>query len=170
MASNDPSSTGGLFIGRRPGTGPLRYRKRPVPAGAARRRVDRLVAGAILVLETLLLATIWGPQPAGWLWVGSQIDYLTGNVVLGILTAFIGMILTMLGTIAITMRLDRAWKIVRRAGGHEQKQGALERMFVVSMVVGGAAFLVWFLVIEGPGSEFSPSANMPALVLGLGND
>ena len=26
MASNDPSDTGGLFIGRRPGTGPVRYR------------------------------------------------------------------------------------------------------------------------------------------------
>jgi hypothetical protein len=168
MANNDPSSTGGLFIGRRPGTGPLRYRERPVTAGVARRRVDRFVAGAILVAEALLLATIWGPQPAGWLWIGSQIDYQTGNVVLGIVSAFVGMILTMMATIAITMRLDRIWKLVRRAGGHEQKQGALEPIFVLSMVIGGAAFLVWFFVIEGPGSEFSPSAAAPALALLVG--
>jgi hypothetical protein len=165
MPKNDPSTTGGLFIGRRPGTAPLRYRERPVTAGAARQRIDRLVAGAILFLETLLLATIWGPQPAGWLWIGSQVDHQTGNVVAGILTAFIGMILTMLGTIAIAMRLDRTWKLVRRAGGHEQKQGALERIFVLSVVVGGAAFLVWFFVIEGPGAEFSPSASITAAVL-----
>ena len=35
MASNDPTETGGLFIGRRPGTAPLRYSKRPgAPARA----------------------------------------------------------------------------------------------------------------------------------------
>ena len=31
------------------------------------------------------------------------------------------------------MRLDRAWKLVRRAAGHEQKDGMLERIFVISM-------------------------------------
>jgi hypothetical protein len=156
MASNDPSDTGGLFIGRRPGTGPLRYRKRPVRASAARRRADALFSGLVLIAETLVLSTLWGPQPAGWLWIGSQIDYQTGSVVLGIVAAFIGMILTMLGTISIAMRLDRVWKIVRRAAGHEQKSGMLERIFVISMFVGGIAFAIWLLVIQGPGPEFSP--------------
>jgi hypothetical protein len=156
MAQNDPSSTGGLFIGRRPGTAPLRYRDRPPESSGRRRRLDQFVAAVILVLETILLATLWGPQPAAWLWVGSQIDYHSGSVVLGILTAFVGMIATMLGTIALAMRLDHAWKIVRRAAGHEQKEGALERIFVVSMVVGGIAFAIWLLVIQGPGPEFSP--------------
>jgi hypothetical protein len=162
MAQNDPSSTGGLFIGRRPGTAPLRYRDRPAEAPAPKRRRDSILAGAILVLETLLLATIWGPQPAGWLWVGSQVDWLTDNVVLGILTAFMGMIATMLATLSIAMRLDRFWKLVRRASGHEQKEGVLERIFVLSMVLGGVVFAIWFLVIQGPGPSFSPSANMPA--------
>jgi hypothetical protein len=157
MASNDPTETGGLFIGRRPGTGPLRYRKRPVTAGAPRRRLDRILAAAILVVETLVCSTLWGPQPAGWLWVGSQVDYLTDNVVLGILTAFAGMIVTMMGTIAVAMRLDRAWKLVRRAGGYEQKSGMLERIFVISMFCAGVAFAIWFLVIQGPGPQFSPA-------------
>jgi hypothetical protein len=56
------------------------------------------------------------------------------------------------------MRIDRLWKIVRRAAGHEQKTGMLERIFVVSMVVGGTAFLVWLLVIQGPGPELSSRA------------
>ena len=155
MAQNDPSSTGGLFIGRRPGTAPLRYRETP-PEGAPRRRlIDRVVAGGILVIETLVCSTLWGAQPAAWLWVGSQVNYVSDNVVLGILTAFAGMILTMMGTIAVAMRLDRAWKLVRRAAGFEQKQGALERIFVVSAVIGGTAFAIWLLVIQGPGPELN---------------
>lgn len=156
MASNDPTETGGLFIGRRPGTGPLRYRGQPATASAGRRRVDRVLAAAILVLETLLCATLWGPQPAGWLWVGSQVDYQTGNVVLGILTAFAGMLVTIMATLAIAIRLDTAWKLVRRASGYEQKRGALERIFVISMAVAGIGFVVWFILIQGPGPSISP--------------
>jgi hypothetical protein len=151
MARNDPTETGGLFIGRRPGTGPLRYRARPVTAGPARRRLDAFVATLILAAETLVLATLWGPQPAGWLWIGSHVDHDTGSVVIGILTAFTGMLVTIMLTLSIAMRLDHSWKLVRRAAGHEQRGGMLERIFVLSMVVGGAAFAIWFLVINGPG-------------------
>jgi hypothetical protein len=157
MANNDPSTTGGLFIGRRPGTGPLRYRTRPAAASAARRRLDAMLAAAILALETLVCLTLWGPLPAGWLWIGSQVDYQTGNVVAGILTAFVGMLITMLMTLAIAMRLDRAWKLVRRASGYEQKRGALDRIFVVAATIAVVAFVIWFIVIEGPGPSFSPS-------------
>ena len=156
MASNDPTETGGLFIGRRPGTAPLRYREHPRHGGRARRRFDRVLAGAILVVETLLLTTLWGPQPAAWLWVGSQIFHETDSIGLAILSAFTGMLVTILGTLSIAMRLDRAWKIVRRAGGYAQKEGMLERIFVISMALAGAAFLIWFLVIQGPGSDIAP--------------
>jgi hypothetical protein len=157
MAGNDPSETGGLFIGRRPGTAPLRYRGAPVRAGRGRRRLDAVLAVAILTLETLLLTTLWGPQPAAWLWVGSHIFHATGSVSFGILVAFLGMLLTILVTLKLAMGLDRTWKLVRRASGHDQQKGALERIFVVSMAVAGAAFFVWFLVIHGPG----PSLNSP---------
>ena len=156
MASNDPTETGGLFIGRRPGTAPLRYRGRPERPQGARRRFDAMLAGLILVVETLLCATLWGPQPAAWLWVGSRIFHETDSIGLAILTAFAGMLTTIMGTLAIAMRLDRMWKIVRRAGGYEQKDGMLERIFVISMALAGVAFLVWFLVIQGPGSDIAP--------------
>jgi hypothetical protein len=154
MAGNDPTETGGLFIGRRPGTAPLRYRGTPTTAGGVRRRVDSVVATSILAVEAILLATVWGPQPAGWLWIGAHVFHATDSVTFGILVAFLGMLLTIFSTIAIAMRLDRLWKLVRRASGHEQKEGALERMFVVSMVLAGSAFLLWFLVIHGPGVTF----------------
>jgi hypothetical protein len=155
MAGNDPTETGGLFIGRRPGTAPLRYRGKPAEAKASRRRVDAVLAAGILVVETLLLSTLWGPQPAGWLWIGSQLYHESGSVSFGILVAFLGMLLTILGTLKLAMRLDRAWKLVRRASGHDQKKGALEAIFVISMVVAGSAFLIWFLIIHGPGPDLS---------------
>ena len=156
MARNDPTDTGGLFVGRRPGTAPLRYREQPTPAGAKRRRFDAVLAAGILIVETLLCATLWGPQPAAWLWVGSQLYHETDSIGLGILVAFGGMLTTILGTLAIVMRLDRAWKIVRRASGHEQEKGMLERIFVVSMVIAGLAFFIWFLILEGPSSSIAP--------------
>ena len=158
MAANDPTETGGLFIGRRPGTAPLRYRGIPATAGAARRRTDAVLAAAILAGEALLLTTLWGPQPAAWLWVGSHIFHATGSVTFGILVAFLGMLLTIFSTIALAMRLDRAWKLVRRASGHEQEKGALERMVVISMVIAGTAFFVWFLG-TGPTTS-APSRNL----------
>jgi len=156
MANNDPTETGGLFIGRRPGTAPLRYRQQPERPRGMRRRFDALLAGAVLVLETLLCTTLWGPQPAAWLWIGSHVFHETDSVGLGIVVAFAGMLVTILATLAIAMRLDRLWKIMRRAGGYEQKEGMLERIFVISMALAGAAFLIWFLVIQGPGSDIAP--------------
>jgi len=156
MARNDPTDTGGLFIGRRPGTAPLRYRGQPTPAGGKRRRVDAVLAAGILVVETLLCATLWGPQPAAWLWLGSQLYHETDSIGLAILVAFVGMLTTILGTLAVTMWLDRWWKIVRRASGHEQEKGALERIFVISMGVALIGFVLWFLVLEGPSSSIAP--------------
>jgi hypothetical protein len=156
MASNDPTETGGLFIGRRPGTAPLRYQAKPTLSGPARRRMDAVLAGAVLAAEMLVLATLWGPQPAGWLWIGAQTFHNTGSVGVGILVAFVGMLLTILGTIGLAMRLDRTWKLVRRASGHEQEKGALERIFVTSMILAGTAFLIWFLLVQGPGPDIAP--------------
>jgi hypothetical protein len=159
MASNDPTDTGGLFIGRRPGTAPLRYRGRPVRAGEQRQRVDRALAVMILCLEVVVLLTLWGPQPIAWLWVGSQVDYQTGSVELGIASAFAGMCLTLVLTLAIAKRLDHAWKLTRRAAGHDQKAGAIERIFVISIAIGLTLFLFYFFVVQGPGSQlFSPRA------------
>jgi hypothetical protein len=153
MASNDPTDTGGLFVGRRPGTAPLKYRAQPVTAGQGRRTADKAFSGLILVLETLLCLTLWGPQPIAWLWVGSQVDYETGSVALGIIVAFAGMLTTLFLTLALARRLDYAWRLVRRAAGYEQKKGALEWIFVISLAIAGTAFMIWFLIIEGPGSS-----------------
>jgi hypothetical protein len=156
MPRNDPTDTGGLFIGRRPGTGPLKYRGAPERGGPSRRRADAALAAAVLALEVLLCLSLWGPQPIAWLWVGSQVDYRTDSVTFGISVAFAGMIATLMLTLAICARLDRAWRILRRAAGHEQREGMLARIFAVTAVVAGLAFLVWFIVLEGPAPSLAP--------------
>ena len=156
MPRNDPTDTGGLFIGRRPGTGPLHYRGAPERGGARRRRADAMLAALLFVLEVLLCLSLWGPQPVAWLWVGSQVDYLTDSVTAGIVVAFAGMIGSLMITLAIATRLDRAWRILRRAAGHEQREGVLVRIFAVTAVVVGLAFLVWFVVLEGPAPSLAP--------------
>jgi hypothetical protein len=153
---NDPTDTGGLFVGRRPGTAPVRYRTPPERGGARRRLADALLAAAVLLLETLVVLSAWGPQPVGWMWLGSQVDYHAGSVMLGITVAFLGLVGSLIVTLMIATRLDHLWRLLRRAAGHDQRDGVLGRIFMVTAIVAGIAFIVWFLVIEGPGPSIAP--------------
>lgn len=160
MASNDPTDTGGLFIGRRPGTAPIRYRRvRKEQTSAARRRADKSLATLLLAAEAGICLTVFLVQPVFWLWFGSQVDYWTRSVGAGILSAFIGMLCSLFISLAIARRVDHAWKLVRRAAGHEQDRGMLERIFAATVVVVALGFAFWLLVLHGPGSSvFSPRA------------
>jgi hypothetical protein len=158
VASNDPTDTGGLFIGRRPGTAPVRYRDDIRPASEKRRRADNVLAYALLGVELVLCLSLFGPQPVAWLWVGSQVDYLTGYVTAGISTVMLGCIASLMLTMAAAKRVDHAWKLVRRAAGHRQERGALERIFAMSVGVAIVVFAVWFLVVQGPGPSLAPQS------------
>jgi hypothetical protein len=149
----DPSDNGGLFVGRRPGTAPIRFRALPKRGSERRQRMDGSLAGVLLAAIAAICVLCWGPIPLACLWIGSQIDYLTGSVSLGILVAFIGLFVLLFGALALLRRLDQAWILVRRAAGHDQRSGVLGRVFATTAVLCAAAFLVWFLVIHGPGSS-----------------
>ena len=157
MASNDPTDTGGLFVGRRPGTAPVRYREvsraptgASAPTGCSRTGCSRS--------SSLLCLSLFGPQPLAWLWVGSQVQYLTGYVTAGIGTILLGCLASLMLTMALAKRVDHAWKLVRRAAGHRQERGALERIFAASVGVALVVFAIWFFVIQGPGPSLAPSA------------
>ena len=156
MPLNDPTDTGGLFVGRRPGTRPIRYRDMPVQGSASRRRADDWLARLILVAEVLLCLSLWGPQPAAWLWVGGQVQGATGNVEPAITVAFAGMLFTLFLTLVIVKRLDHAWRLVRRAAGHPQREGVVERVFVISAGIALLVFSFWFLILAGPGPQIAP--------------
>ncbi len=148
----DPSDNGGLFVGRRPGTAPVRFRTLPERGGELRQRVDGSLANVMLAAITLLCLLCWGPIPLACLWLGSQANYLSGSVSFGILVSFIALFALLFGALSLMRRVDSAWILVRRAAGHDQRGGILGRIFAVTAVVCALAFALWFLVIHGPGT------------------
>ena len=154
----DPSDTGGLLVGRRPGTAPLRFRKLPERGSEARQRVDGSLAGVLFAAMTVLCLLCWGPIPIACLWIGSEVNYLTGSVSFGILVAFAALLVLLFGSLAILRRMDHAWILVRRAAGHDQRTGALGRIFAATAVICAVVFIFWFLVIHGPGTNLGSKA------------
>lgn len=152
----DPTETGGLFVGRRPGTAPVRFRGVPQRGTEARQRVDGSLAGLLLAAMIAVSLLCWGPIPLACLWVGSEVDYLTGSVFVGIIVAFAALFPMLFGTLAILRQIDQAWILVRRAAGHDQRTGVMGRIFGMTAFVCALAFAFWFLVIHGPGSQVIP--------------
>ena len=156
MARNDPADTGGLFIGRRPGSAPLKYRETPERAGTRRQRADGVLAALVLAVLTVLALSCWGPQPVAWLWVGSRVSYWTGSLFGGICAAFFGLLASVMATLWVCVRVDGLWRVLRRAAGHDQREGALGRIFMWTAIVAGTAFTVWLVLIHGPGPTLAP--------------
>ena len=153
----DPTDNGGLFIGRRPGTRPIKYRDIPERGDLRRQRIDKTIAAGILVVMTLIGISFWGPIPAGCLWIGSRFNYWTDSVVVGIVTAFISMLFALFVGLIVMKRLDQSWILVRRAAGYDQRQGVIGRIFAISCAIGVVLFTLWFLLIAGPGPSLAPS-------------
>jgi hypothetical protein len=149
----DPSENGGLFVGRRPGTAPVHFRTLPKRAGQMRERVDGSLANLMLGSMVLLSLLCWGPIPLGCLWLGSEVDYLTNSVGFGILVAFAALFAFLFGTLAVLRRIDNAWILVRRAAGHDQRSGVLGPVFGITAAICAVIFVIWFVVINGPGSS-----------------
>jgi hypothetical protein len=145
----DPSETGGLFITRRPGTRPVQFRTPPRRGDDRRQRLDRLVAAGLLGAMVLVNLTFWGPLPLACLWIGGHVQYLTDSIGTGLFLAFATMIGgLMLGLMALK-RLDYAWILVRRAAGHDQREGVIGRIFMICCMIGVPIFGVWFTFFSG---------------------
>ncbi len=153
----DPTDNGGLFVGRRPGTAPVRYRGTPERATGGRRVMDAVFAASILVLMGLIAVCFWGPIPMAWLWIGAQIQYRTESVSAALAIAFLGMILTLLAGLAVVKRLDQFWILVRRAAGHDQRKGVIGPVFATAAIIGVTLFSIWLLFFAGLGPTLAPS-------------
>ncbi len=153
---SDPSDNGGLFVGRRPGTAPTRFRTLPQRGTSSRQRVDNSLAKLLLAGMIVGSLLCWGPIPLACLWVSAQANYLTGSVSFGVLTALVALFVLLFGMLMLLRRLDNAWILVRRAAGHDQRTGALPRVFGATAMACALAFSFWFIVIHGPGSSTMP--------------
>jgi hypothetical protein len=116
-----------------------------------------VLAYGLLTIEALLCLSLFGPQPVAWLWIGSQAEFLTGAVTVGISVIMLGCLASLMFTMVIAKRVDHAWKLVRRASGHRQERGALEIIFASTVGVAVLAFAFWFFVIVGPGPTLAPT-------------
>jgi hypothetical protein len=152
----DPTDNGGLFVGRRPGTRPVKYRRLPERGSAARQTVDTGLSLGLAGLMIFINLLFWGPLPAGWLWIGSHVYYWTDSISLGIFVAFIGLLLTLMGGLVVLKHIDHVWILVRRAAGRDQRHGIIGPIFATTAVIGGSAFMFWLLFIGGLGSSVMP--------------
>jgi len=66
------------------------------------------------------------------------------------------MLAGLMATLMVAAGLDETWRALRRAAGHDQREGVLVPLFAAAAVVGAVAFLAWFLVVQGPAPSFAP--------------
>jgi hypothetical protein len=102
---------------------------------------------AVLALEAIGSFLMWAPIPLAWIWVGARAYDATGSLVAGGGVALLGFAATVTLAMAALARLDRVWVALRRRAGHDQAQGALTQVVVVSATLGLLLFLVWYYVL-----------------------
>ncbi len=145
----DPTDTGGLFVSRRPGTRPVQYREPPPQPQGRRRAIDNAVAVAILSVMVVINLAFWGPLPLAGLWLGGHSQWWSGSLSVGLAVAFGVIVGGLLGGLMLLKRLDAAWILVRRAGGHDQRDGVIGRIFMYCCMVGVPIFTIWLLGFSG---------------------
>src|SRR5881392_476558 len=75
-----------------------------------------ILTGVIMVGASLLL---WIGVPAGWLWIGSQVQGATGNIGTAILVMLVGVIVSIVGLAWVLGRLNHVHQHLREARGVE---------------------------------------------------
>jgi hypothetical protein len=143
----DPTDNGGLFIGRRPGTQPVRYGRLPERGSRRRMLIDAILSAAILVGMVLLTAAVWGPLPFGAMWVASQLA--SQNIGLWVILAFALSVAGIFVALRGLRILDLTWILVRRAAGVDQRIGVLNRVFLATTIVVVPIFAYWLIFIGG---------------------
>src|SRR3954447_14698230 len=113
-----------------------------------------LLTGVIMVGASLLL---WIGVPAGWLWIGSQVQGSTGNIGTAIAVMLIGAIVSIVALAWVLGRLNRVHEHLREARGAEATgPPLLEVVLVVTAALALVGFGFWFFVLAGPGPEIAP--------------
>lgn len=153
----DPTDNGGMFVGRRPGTAPVRHRAQIEQGSPVRRRIDQAVAAFVLLCMVLLNLMFWGPIPAAGLWVGGQVMGSTQNIGVALVVSFALIMLLLFGGLMLLKRIDQLWILIRRAAGYDQRKGALTPVFATTCAIGVVCFTVWLLGFAGLGPTLAPT-------------
>ena len=106
------------------------------------------VCAAVLAVQAIGSLLMWGPMPLAWLWVGGRAYDVTGSLAADLGVALLGFLVTAIVTMWALTRLDTVWIALRRRAGHDQADGALSQVVIVSATLGILLFLVWFYVLS----------------------
>ena len=113
-----------------------------------------VLTGVIMVGASLLL---WVGVPAGWLWIGSQIQGSTGSLGAAIGVMLLGAIVSIVALAWLLGWLNRVHEQLLEARGAERNgPPLLEVVLVVTAAVAILGFAIWFFVFAGPGPELAP--------------
>ncbi|MFM9127022.1 MAG: hypothetical protein ACKOTA_05605, partial [Solirubrobacterales bacterium] len=90
-----------------------------------------------------------------------HLPVLAERVFLAVIVVLVGILLTLVGALSILKQLDRAWVLVRRAAGYDQREGVVGRVFAYTAFVGVTIFGLWMvfgggLAQMGEGSTPTP--------------
>ena len=121
---------------------------------ALRTGASGLMVVFIMVVGSLVL---WVGIPAGWLWVGSQIQGNTGNVGTALAAMMGGVVVSVVALAMLLAWLNRKHEELREARGlPESESSVLERVLVVTAGIAVVGFTIWFLGFAGPGPSLAP--------------
>jgi hypothetical protein len=116
--------------------------------------VSAVLTAAIMVGASLLL---WIGVPAGWLWIGGQIQGSTGNLGTAIAVMLFGSLASIVALAWLLGRLNRLHEhLLDARGAPREGPPLLEVVLVVTATVALVAFVIWFFVFAGPGPELAP--------------
>src|SRR3954465_13575261 len=100
-----------------------------------------VLTGVIMVGASLLL---WIGVPAGWLWIGSQVQGSTGSVGTAIAVMLVGVMIPIVALAWGLGRLNRGHEHLREARGAEATgPPLLEVVLVVTAAIAIVGFAIW---------------------------
>jgi hypothetical protein len=112
------------------------------------------LTGVIMIGASLLL---WIGVPAGWLWIGSQVQGSSGSVGAAIAVMLVGAVVSIVAIAWVLGRANRMHEQLLEARGVEPDgPPLLEVVLVVTAAVALIGFAIWFFVFAGPGPELAP--------------
>ena len=123
-------------------------------------RVARGGASALLVMAMMVVGGLlmWVGVPAGWLWIGSQIQAETDSVGTAIGVMMVGVLVSVLLLARLLMSLNHWHEQLREASGRPPRENSLlELVLVITAGVAVVGFGVWFFILTGPGPSLAPS-------------
>jgi hypothetical protein len=125
-----------------------------VGARALNRSASALLTSVIMVGASLLL---WIGVPAGWLWIGSQVQGSSGSIGAAIAVMLVGAVISIVAIAWVLGRMNRLHeRLLEARGAVRDGPPMLEVVLVVTAGVALVSFAVWFFVFAGPGPELAP--------------